>query len=114
VLFTYCLGIANYQQFTFAISVYYLAVNIVGGLGSVWGALLGLAFLSLAPRAVSLAMSTVGAWFVDLAYMAQAVAQVKQMTFGLLILAFLVLEPEGLDALWRRARSWLRVWPFSY
>ncbi len=114
VLFTYYLGVANYQQFTFAISIYYLAVNIIGGLGSVWGALLGLAFLSLVPRAVFLAMSTVGAWFVDLAHMAQAVAQVKQMTFGLLILAFLVLEPEGLAALWRRARNWLRAWPFSY
>ena len=114
VLFTYYLGVANYQQYTFAISVYYLAINIIGGLGSVWGALLGLAFLSLVPRFVFLAMSTVGAWFVDLAYMAQAVAQVRQMTFGVLILVFLVLEPEGLAALWRRARNWLRAWPFSY
>ncbi len=114
VLFTYYLGVANYQQFTFSISIYYLAVNIIGGLGSVWGAVLGLAFLSLAPRFVFLAMTTVGAWFVDLAYMAQAVAQVRQMTFGLLILAFLVLEPEGLLALWRRLRNWLRTWPFSY
>ncbi|MYE60094.1 MAG: branched-chain amino acid ABC transporter permease [Alphaproteobacteria bacterium] len=114
VLFTYYLGVANYQQYTFAISIYYLAVNIIGGLGSVWGALLGLAFLSLVPRFVFLAMTTAGAWFVDLAYMAQAVAQVRQMTFGVLILAFLVLEPEGLAALWRRARNRLRAWPFSY
>ncbi len=100
VLFTYYFGIANYQQFTFAISIYYLAVNIIGGLGSVWGTLLGLAFLSLVPRAVCPAMSTVGAWFVDLAHMAQAVAQVKQMTFAC-----------------RSSPSWCsnpRVWPFSY
>ena len=60
VLFTYYLGVANYQQYTFAISIYYLAVNIIGGLGSVWGALLGLAFLSLVPRFVFLAMTTAG------------------------------------------------------
>ena len=114
VLFTYYLGVANYQQYTFAISIYYLAVNIIGGLGSVWGALLGLAFLSLVPRFVFLAMTTAGSWFVDLAYMAQAVAQVRQMTFGVLILVFLVLEPDGLAALWRRARNRLRAWPFSY
>ena len=114
VLFTYYLGIANYQQYTFGVSVYYLAINIIGGLGSVWGAVLGIAFLSTVPRLVFIAMSSVGGWFIDLAYMAQAVAQVRQMTFGILILVFLVLEPEGLMALWRRLRDYFRYWPFSH
>ena len=60
------------------------------------------------------ASASVGSRFVDLAHMAQAVPQVRQMTFGLLILVFLVFKPESLAAHCRLARSWLRVWPCSY
>ena len=34
--------------------------------------------------------------------------------FGGLIIFFLVVEPEGLNRLWRNIRSYFRVWPFSY
>jgi len=34
--------------------------------------------------------------------------------FGVLIIVFLVLEPEGLNRLWRNIRSYFRVWPFAY
>jgi branched-chain amino acid transport system permease protein len=34
--------------------------------------------------------------------------------FGLLIIFFLVVEPEGLNRLWRNIRNYFRVWPFSY
>ena len=39
---------------------------------------------------------------------------VRLGVFGLLIIVFLVLEPEGLNRLWRNIRSYFRVWPFSY
>ena len=31
-----------------------------------------------------------------------------------LIIFFLIVEPEGLNRLWRNIRSYFRVWPFSY
>ncbi|MEA2811387.1 MAG: branched-chain amino acid transport system permease protein, partial [Rhodospirillaceae bacterium] len=34
--------------------------------------------------------------------------------FGGLIIFFLIVEPEGLNRLWRNIRSYFRVWPFSY
>ena len=34
--------------------------------------------------------------------------------FGGLIIFFLVVEPEGLNRLWRNIRNYFRVWPFSY
>ena len=39
---------------------------------------------------------------------------VRLGAFGLLIIVFLVVEPEGLNRLWRNVRSYFRVWPFSY
>ena len=34
--------------------------------------------------------------------------------FGGLIILFLVVEPEGLNRLWRNIRNYFRLWPFSY
>ena len=39
---------------------------------------------------------------------------VRLGAFGGLIIFFLIVEPEGLNRLWRNIRSYFRVWPFSY
>ena len=42
------------------------------------------------------------------------VASTRLVLFGGLIIFFLVVEPEGLNRLWRNIRNYFRVWPFSY
>ena len=42
------------------------------------------------------------------------VANLRLMLFGALIIFFLIVEPEGLNRLWRNIRSYFRVWPFAY
>jgi branched-chain amino acid transport system permease protein len=42
------------------------------------------------------------------------IPNLRLMMFGALIILFLVLEPEGLNRLWRNIRSYFRVWPFAY
>ena len=42
------------------------------------------------------------------------IPNLRLIVFGGLIILFLVLEPEGLNRLWRNIRSYFRVWPFSY
>ena len=39
---------------------------------------------------------------------------VQQGAFGIVIILFLVLEPQGLAKLWRNIKDYFRVWPFSY
>ena len=46
VLYTYYLGIANYEQFQIVVSIDYLAMIIIGGLGSVLGSILGAVFVT--------------------------------------------------------------------
>ena len=46
--------------------------------------------------------------------MASIVASTRLVLFGCLIIFFLVVEPEGLNRLWRNIRNYFRVWPFSY
>jgi len=49
VLYTYFLGIANYEQFQINVSIDYLAMIIIGGLGSVLGSIFGAVFVTLLP-----------------------------------------------------------------
>jgi branched-chain amino acid transport system permease protein len=43
-----------------------------------------------------------------------AIPNLRLILFGGLIIFFLVVEPEGLNRLWRNIRNYFRVWPFSY
>jgi branched-chain amino acid transport system permease protein len=114
VLYTYYFGIANYEQFQIGVSVDYLAMIIIGGLGSVLGSILGAAFVALLPLVIRTVMESVSGIFFDASEMATVVSSMRLIIFGALIIVFLVLEPEGLNRLWRNIRNYFRVWPFSY
>jgi len=114
VLYTYYLGIANYEQFTIVTSIDYLAMIIIGGLGSILGSILGAIFVTLLPIAIRLAIENWGAFLFSGADLNNVIPALRLMGFGGLIILFLVLEPEGLNRLWRNIRSYFRVWPFSY
>jgi len=114
VLYTYYFGIANYEQFQIGVSIEYLAMIIIGGLGSVLGSILGAAFVALLPLVIRTVMESVGSFFFDPHEMATVVSSMRLVIFGVLIIVFLVLEPEGLNRLWRNIRNYFRVWPFSY
>jgi branched-chain amino acid transport system permease protein len=114
VLYTYYFGIANYEQFQIGVSIDYLAMIIIGGLGSVLGSILGAAFVALLPLVIRTLMESVSGIFFDASEMATVVSSMRLIIFGTLIIVFLVLEPEGLNRLWRNIRNYFRVWPFSY
>jgi len=114
VLYTYYFGIANYEAFQLPISIDYLAMCIIGGLGSVLGSIFGAVFITLMPIVLRIFMETVGVFFIDGNYIAQVIAQMRLILFGGLIIFFLVVEPDGLNKLWLNVRNYFRVWPFSY
>lgn len=114
VLFTYYLGIANYEQFTLIVSIDYLAMIIIGGLGSILGSIFGAVFITLLPPFLRNFMESFGGLFFSDAELATVVPYLRLTVFGLLIIIFLVVEPEGLNRLWRNIRNYFRVWPFSY
>jgi branched-chain amino acid transport system permease protein len=114
VLYTYFLGIANYEQFQIGVSIDYLAMIIIGGLGSVLGSIFGAVFVTLLPILIRYAMEAFGGIFFSQATVLNLIPALRLTLFGGLIIVFLVLEPEGLNRLWRNIRSYFRVWPFAY
>ncbi|MEZ5816153.1 MAG: branched-chain amino acid ABC transporter permease [Hyphomicrobiaceae bacterium] len=114
VLYTYYFGIANYEAFQIVVSIDYLAMVIIGGLGSVLGSVLGAVFVTALPVVIRLTVEAFGGYIWDPAALSAVAASMRLVIFGGLIIFFLVVEPEGLARLWRNIRNYFRVWPFSY
>jgi branched-chain amino acid transport system permease protein len=114
VLYTYYLGVANYEQFQIVTSIDYLAMIIIGGLGSVLGSIFGAAFITLLPIVIRYAMEAFGSLIFSPAAILNIIPNLRLILFGALIIFFLVVEPEGLNRLWRNIRNYFRVWPFAY
>ncbi len=85
-----------------------LFMIIIGGLGSIFGSFAGTAFMVLMPVLLKNVLVGGLGWQPDIA------AHIEFMIVGGLIIAFLILEPHGLAALWQLAKSKLRHWPFPY
>ncbi len=104
-------NIVTWERFTIDVSVLYLAMIIIGGLGSVSGSFFGATFMTLLPavltnlgRALRGVFPTIDA----------IIPFIQQAAFGLVIILFLVLEPEGLRKIWQNIKDYFRLWPFSY
>ena len=92
--FTY-LGSASVQSFGLSRSYQILFIIIIGGLGTIRGAFLGAAFVSLLPLALDWLFQHVFAGQVD----AGLLQNLEKAIFGVLIIWFLIKEPEGLTRL---------------
>jgi branched-chain amino acid transport system permease protein len=114
VLYTYFLGIANYEQFQLGVSIDYLAMIIIGGLGSVLGSVFGAFFITLLPIVIRRTMEAFGGYFFEPKTVLNLIPNLRIMLFGGLIIFFLIVEPEGLNRLWRNIRNYFRIWPFAY
>jgi branched-chain amino acid transport system permease protein len=87
------LSTANPNQFTFSFSIFILAMVVVGGLGSIWGAVVGAIVLAtinndLLPRVLYGVPGAVGLDF-DL-------SEISSGIYGFLLVIIMLLRPEGL------------------
>ncbi len=99
------------DHFPFHLSIQYLAMVIVGGLGSVLGSIFGAVFMVLTPEVLN-ALS--GALSKLIPGVGQLFIPMKEVVFGALIVFFLIFEPLGLAEIWRRIKAFFLLWPFSY
>ena len=87
---------------------------IIGGLGSVLGSIFGAVFVTLMPIVLRYVTEMVGHLVFPASDVANVTTNLRLIFFGGLIILFLVVEPEGLERLWRNIRNYFRVWPFAY
>jgi branched-chain amino acid transport system permease protein len=104
--------------FNLFLSITFVAMVIIGGVGTIFGGVLGALLVIGGQRFISensglaffdpLIISTPG----DSGYF--SIGEFNNILFGLFIVLFLLFEPRGLAALWLRAKTWFQSWPFSY
>lgn len=103
------------EQFNLFLSIQYIAIIIVGGVGTIFGSILGALVLGGLPGLIdqySASIPGVTTGSGDSGFI--SVFSLNQAIFGLLIVLFLVFEPRGIAALWLRVKAYFKAWPFSY
>lgn len=101
----------TWESFTLEISILYLAMIIVGGLGSIAGSVYGAFFMMLVPVLLNELVFTVGD---TVPFLVSRLPAIENAVFGLIIIVFLLVEPRGLDRIWQRMKDYIRFWPFRY
>jgi branched-chain amino acid transport system permease protein len=105
-------------QLGLILSIQYIAIIIVGGVGTIFGPILGAFVVGAMPRIIENTSRNTDIPFVSGdrggADGFITVFSLNQMLFGLLIVLFLLLEPRGLAAVWLRLKAYFKTWPFSY
>ncbi|NWG01452.1 MAG: branched-chain amino acid ABC transporter permease [Syntrophaceae bacterium] len=111
-LFAYYTTHVNPEYFTIFLSVEYLAMIIVGGMGSILGSILGAMFIGIIPEWLRIFFGFLGQSFhlTGLVF----TQQLKVITYGVLIILFLIFESGGLFAIWQRVKTSFKSWPFTY
>ena len=100
---------AQLESFTLQDSVWYLAMIIVGGLGTIQGTLYGTVFVTLVPEALRGLTQLAQRWSPDAMTWFHPM---KDVLFGAMIVGFLVFEPHGLAEISNRVRRFFALWPF--
>jgi len=86
-------GYITPESFNLLLSIKFLLMIIVGGLGFLPGALLGAGFIT----GLDLVLATFRAW--------------SQLAFGAVVIAVMMLEPAGLYGRWLKIKRFWKTWP---
>ncbi|HEX8593052.1 MAG TPA: branched-chain amino acid ABC transporter permease [Pseudomonas sp.] len=104
------LGTASAGSFDINRSFQILFIIIIGGMGSIAGNFVGAAFISLLPIFLDYTGQALFGGAVD----AGQLQNLQKIIFGVLIIAFLIKEPEGLIRLLKNIRDRLAYWPLRF
>ena len=106
-------GFFDPGSFNLLLSVQYIAMVLIGGVGVITGSILGAFFLTLLPR-LTRELPAFMPFISGQPTETPNVFQVETMLYGALIVVFLIFEPRGLYGIWIRIRNYWKSWPFSY
>lgn len=110
-LWAYYLTIITPEHFNIGVSIQYLSMIIIGGLGKLLGSIFGAVFIILLPEVLRGATDLFASSY---PFLTQAFAAIREGAFGLVIILFLLFEPEGLVRRWNLIKAYFKLWPFSY
>jgi branched-chain amino acid transport system permease protein len=93
------------DQFTILVSIEFLVMIFIGGIGSMHGIVLGAIFIIALPQLVAVAKD----------HLPQAIAQqsgLQAAVYAVVLLAFILAEPTGIYGIWRKIKRYISMFPF--
>lgn len=114
-LYAHYLQFVSVESVTILFSIQFLGMIIIGGLGSIMGSLMGTAFMVLLPETMASITQALSGSAIDLALGLQDnIAFLREMAIGLVIILFLIFEPDGLAHRWKQIKAYWKLYPFSH
>lgn len=114
-LYAHYLQFVSVEGFTILFSIQFLGMIIIGGLGSIMGSLMGTAFMVLLPEVMQAITTALSGTVIDTALnLKDAIAFLREMAIGLVIILFLVFEPDGLAHRWKQIKAYWKLYPFAH
>jgi branched-chain amino acid transport system permease protein len=116
-LYAFVLRFIEPEIFTLLMSIMFLAMVVVGGLGSIMGSITGailLSWLDLQLRNI-LSIPYVGGWLEALSqkwFSITGVSNIQLIVFGTILVLIMLFEPLGIFGFWIRAKKYWKAWPF--
>lgn len=103
---------AQLESFTLQDSIWYLAMIIVGGLGSIEGTVFGVLFITVLKELVLVVgpMAQGKLPFLPIG----AASGLLLVIIGSIAILFGILEPRGMAHRWNLIKAFYRLWPFGY
>ena len=112
-LFSFHIGIAHPDLFGLMAALWYLGMLIVGGMGSILGAILGTVFIRLLDE-IAVITGPMLVSVVPPVLSINVIGATGMITTSVVIILFLLFEPRGLSHRWELFKSAYRLFPFSY
>ena len=111
-LWAYYIRFVAIDQFTLIHSIWFIAMIIVGGMGSITGALIGVFVIRMAQESIT----SMGPALVErIPFLGgDLVFAAMNIFLGGIIAGFLIFEPRGLMHRWNIAKQSYRMWPYPY
>ena len=110
LLFTLSGGVEP-GSFNLLYSITFVAIVVIGGVGTVLGPIFGAFFFTMLPGLIQAALHALGVG--DSGFILNP-AEIERIVFAFFIIFFLIFEPRGIWGIWFRLRNYFKAWPFSY
>jgi branched-chain amino acid transport system permease protein len=116
-LFAFILGFINPESFHLIMSITFLAMVVVGGLGSIMGSICGatlMTYLDIKLQAIQ-DISLIGPALMTFSqkYMSVAgISNIAVIVYGLILILIVLFEPLGIFGFWIRTKRYWKTWPF--
>jgi branched-chain amino acid transport system permease protein len=97
------------DHFTLFLSIEYLVIILVGGVGSILGSILGTAFFTLFPEMIRIGSDILKQHFPSAV---SALPDLRILIFVAMMIFFIIFEPQGLNGYWLKIKRYFSTWPF--